>query len=199
MIIFTGIRGNTGIGGNYVLSGSYSLISDMLFYTNILNTAALPTPDRGNYFSAIKDDVEELNLHGEMNGPITDKLSYYSAANIYSYTLSDLNYAYNKPGWDGKLGLKYNLRDKIIAGMDITVQGKRKVIVNAQNLFSADLPFQIIDLPAHFNMNLSAEYRYSKILSFWGKFNNISYKRYTEWAYYPTQSFLFMFGFTYSL
>ena len=32
-----------------------------------------------------------------------------------------------------------------------------------------------IEMPAHFNLNLSAEYRYSKILSLWAKFNNISF------------------------
>jgi len=54
-------------------------------------------------------------------------------------------------------------------------------------------------MPAHLNLNLSAEYRYSKILSFWTKLNNIANNRYYEWAYYQSQGFLFMLGFTYSL
>jgi outer membrane receptor protein involved in Fe transport len=88
--------------------------------------------------------------------------------------------------------------------MELSLQGKRKMIVNGQNLSllpappAAQLPAQF-DMPAHFNLNLSAEYRYSKILSFWGKLNNISSKRYYEWVYYPSQGFLFMLGFTYSL
>ena len=58
---------------------------------------------------------------------------------------------------------------------------------------------EIIDMPVHFNLNLNAEYRYSKILSFWTRLDNISINRYYEWAYYPSQTFLFMLGFTYSL
>ena len=93
----------------------------------------------------------------------------------------------------GRFGLKYNLRDKIIAGMEITVQGKRKMIVNGESLSSIPVPLLnpavIFEMPAHFNLNLSAEYRYSKILSFWTKLNNISNNRYYEWVYYPSQGF----------
>jgi hypothetical protein len=204
LVVLTGLKGNTGLGGNYMVSASYSLISNMLFYSNIHTAETIISPDRGNYFSALTDDVELLNIHAEMSGPINDKLSFIGAANLYQYTLSKFEYAWNKPGWDGKLGLKYNLRDKIIAGIEITVQGKRKLIVNGQNLnvlpvLPPKLPPEIIEMPDHFNLNLSAEYRYSKILSFWTKFNNISYKRYYEWVYYPSQGFLFMVGFTYSL
>jgi hypothetical protein len=203
MVISAGLKGNTGIGGNYLLSASYSMISNMLFYSNIVVHDTVFTPKRGNYFSVLTDDVELLGFHAEMNGPISDKLSYYGAANLYKYTLSKFQYAWNMPGWDGKLGLKYDLRNKIIAGMEITVQGKRKMIVNGESISVIPAPLlnpsEIIDLPAHLNLNLSAEYRYSKILSFWTKLNNISNKHYYEWVYYPSQGFLFMFGLTYSM
>ncbi len=195
LIISTGFKGNTGIGGNYLISASYSLISDMLFYSNILSPA-----EKGSYFTPLTDDVELFNIHGEMNGPVTEKLSFIAAANYYKYTLSRFAYAWNKPDFDAKVGLKYNLRDKIIAGMDISVLGKRKMVVNGESPVLFDAPGPIIfDMPVHFNMNLKAEYRYSKILSFWTKLDNISTKRYYEWAYYPTHGFLFMLGFTYSL
>jgi len=204
LIVFTGLKGNSGLEGNYVISASYSLISDMLFYSNIFRTDTVFTPYRGNYFSALTDDVELLNVHAEMGGKINDKLTFNGAANINRYTLSKFKYAWNKPGWDAKFGLKYNLRDKIIAGMEITLQGKRKLVVNGESLLllSSQIvqnsPF-IYEMPTHLNLNLSAEYRYSKILSFWTKLNNIANNRYYEWAYYPSQGFLFMLGFTYSL
>jgi hypothetical protein len=203
LIISTGLRGNTGIGGNYLISASYSLVSNMLFYSNIVIPDTIFTPDRGNYFSPLTDDAEVLNIHAEMTGPINDKISFNGAANIYKYTLSKYDYAWNRSDWDGRFGLKYNLRDKIIAGMEITLQGKRKMIVNGESLSSIPVPLLnpavISEMPVHFNLNFSAEYRYSKILSFWTKFNNISNNRYYEWVYYPSQGFMFMLGFTYSL
>jgi hypothetical protein len=207
LIISTGLKGNTGMGGNYAISASYSTIRDMLFYSNIVIPDTVFTPQRGNYFSALSDDVELLNIHAEMGGPINDKLSFNVAANLYHYTLSKFDYAWNKPDWDGKFGLKYNLRNKIIAGFEITGQGVRREIVNGD--LSTPPPDQtvpanvsqkvIIEMPVHFNLNLNAEYRYSKILSFWTKLNNISNNHYYDWAYYPTHGLLFMLGLTYSL
>ncbi|MDO9581011.1 MAG: hypothetical protein Q7J06_10685 [Bacteroidales bacterium] len=192
LIVSAGLKGNTGIGGNYIVSASYSLISDMIFYSNLVFTDDLFAPALGNYFLPITDDAEILNIHGEMRGAINDKLSFNGVANLFRYTLAVNDFAWNKPGWDGRLGLKYNLRDKIIAGMEVTAQGKRKLVVTGD-------PNLLYETTAHININLSTEYRYSKILSFWTKFNNISYNRYYEWAYYPSQRFLCMIGFTYSL
>jgi hypothetical protein len=202
LVISTGFKGNTGMGGTYLLSASYSLISDMLFFSNISFPNLIVNSDWGNYFSAITDDVELLNFHGEMGGPINDKFSFTGSANINKYTMSKFDHPWNKSNWDGKFGLKYNLRSKIIAGIEITAQGKRYQIVNGD--YVAIVPAIVdpritISLPAHFNLNLTAEYRYSKILSFWTKLNNISNNHYYEWAYYPTQGFMFMLGFTYSL
>jgi hypothetical protein len=204
LIIFTGLKGKSGLEGNYEISASYSLISNMLFYSNILRTDTVFTPYRGNYFSALTDDVELLNVHGELGGKINDKFTFNGAANLNRYSTSKFKSAWNKPGWDVQFGLKYNLRDKIIAGMEMTLQGKRKLVVNGESLLLE--PSQILqyspftyEMPVHFNINLSAEYRYSKILSFWTKLNNIANNRYYEWAYYPSHGFMFMLGFTYSL
>ena len=120
LIVSAGFKGNSGIGGNYRLSASYSLISDMVFYSNLVFPENLFAPAAGNYFLPVIDDVELLNIHGEMSGAINDKLSFNGVANLYNYTLAENDFAWNKPGWDGKLGLKYNLRDKIIAGMEVT-------------------------------------------------------------------------------
>ena len=133
-----------------------------------------------------------------MTGQISDKLSFSGAANFYNYNFGIT--PWNKPDWDAVAGLDYNLRDKIIAGVELTAIGKRKNIVNG-DYFSRNSNYTQteIEMPSHFNLNLTAEYRYSKILSFWARFNNISFRDYYEWAYYPSQRFLFMAGFTYSL
>jgi hypothetical protein len=196
--ISAGLRGNNGIGGNYLISGSYSLINNMLFYSNYVFPDSLPNPLVGNLFLPVAHDVELLKIHGEMSGLITDKISYMGSANMYRYTLGTDEYPWNKPSWDGKISVKYNLRNKILAGIDITALGKRKL---AAYEFEHLMPVVLTKFsePVHFNINLSAEYRYTKILSFWLKINNISFNRYYEWAYYPTHRFMCLVGFTYSL
>lgn len=105
------------------------------------------------------------------------------------------------PDWDGFFRLNYNLRDKILARAGVNLIGKRKLLVTTEEL--STLPFtvseEIIDAPFHMNFSLGGEYRYTKILSFWFRFDNIAFKEYYEWAYYPSQRFMFMAGFTYSL
>jgi len=198
LIISAGLKGNTGLNGNYLVSASYSLIDDMLFYSNLVFPDTLSPRAIGNYFIPLSESGDLLKIHAEMNGAVTDKLNFYWTADYYNYDI--VGYAWNKPDWDGKVGLKYNLRDKIIAGMEFTAIGKRRQIVNGDLLsMQAGHTSTVIEMPSHFNLNLSAEYRYSKILSIWTKFNNISTNRYYEWAYYPSQRFQFMLGFTYSL
>lgn len=196
LIVSAGLKGNTGIGGNYLISGSYSLINNMLFYSNYIYPDFI-NPEMGNYFIPVPDDVEQLKVHGEMTGQITDKIAYIGNANWYNYTLT-IEHPWNKPSWDGTIGVKYNLRDKILAGVELTALGKRWL---SSTVFDTSLPATTVafDVPVHFNLNLSAEYRYTKILSFWLKINNIAYNRYYEWAFYPSQRFLCMVGFTYSL
>lgn len=191
LIVSAGLKGNTGLGGNYIISASYSLINDMIFYANNVFTDPILLKGNGNYFSTFPYDAELLNVHAEMSSVINDKLSFNVMANMYNYTITGSDYAWNKPDWDGKLSVKYNLRNKILAGMDVTALGKRRLNINGDPV--------IYEIPAHVNVNLNAEYRYSKILSFWTRLDNLSFKRYYEWNFYPSQRFLLMVGFTYSL
>lgn len=198
LIISAGIKGNSGIGGNYLLSASYSMIQSMLFYSSLVSpTTALPR-SMGNYFMFMSNPGELLNIHGEMSGEISDKLSFSGSANYYNYSFGIT--PWNKPSWDAMAGLDYNLRDKIVAGAELTAIGKRTNVING-DYFSKNSGYiqKEIEMPSHFNLNLTAEYRYSKILSFWTRFNNIAFNDYYEWAYYPSQRFLFLVGFTYSL
>lgn len=198
LILSAGLKGNTGLGGNYILSASYSMISDMLFYSNLVFPDPLFESQVGNHFFPIQDDAVLLNIHGEMNGTIGDKITYSGNANYYNYNLSNNEYPWSKQPWDGQLGIKYNLRDKILAGIEMTALGKRRFISHKNDVYLPSTQY-VFQSPLHFNMNVSAEYRYTKILSFWLKINNIAVNRNYDWAFYPTQRFMGMIGFTYSL
>ncbi|MCU0409050.1 MAG: hypothetical protein MUD02_08895 [Bacteroidales bacterium] len=198
LVLTAGIKGNTGLEGKYLASVSYSMISDMLFYTNLYNSDPL-NPAMGNYFSVDAADVDLLNIHGEMSGRFSDKITYAWNANYYNYSTTGAIASY-KPDWDARFELRYDLRSKIIAGAAFTATGSRTGMINADYASGiAGYPQSPFELPAHFNLNLSAEYRYSKILSFWTRLNNIALKGYEEWVFYPTHRFQFMLGFTYSL
>ena len=198
LILSGGIKGNTGMGGNYLLSASYSMITNMLFYSNLVFSDPLFESQVGNLFFPVPDDVELLNLHGEITGLMGDKISYRGRANYYNYNLTRNEYPWSRQPWDGQIGVKYNLRNKIIAGIEITALGKRRFISTRNDLYLPSTSYVFIS-PVHVNANLSAEYRYTRILSFWVKVNNIAINRNYDWAFYPTQRFMCMLGLTYSL
>jgi hypothetical protein len=155
--------------------------------------------ERGNHFIVVPDDAEVLNLHSELSGALTKKLTFNTSANIYKYTLSENEFAWNRPNWDGRIGFQYNLRNKILAGIEMTLLGSRKLMVSQSPTGWMTLTPSVIEKPMHVNLGISLEYRYTKILSFWFRINNISLERYYEWAYYPSQMFTMMAGFSYSL
>ena len=198
LVLSGGLKGNTGIGGNYVLSASYSVIRDMLFYSNLVDYGPLPDLRVGNYFMAVPDNLELFNLHAEINGVIGNKISYRGSTNYYNYKLEIQEYPWGKQPWDAQIGLKYNLRNKIIAGIELTSLGRRNFIAN-RSITSIPQEDYVFTSPVLVSTNLSAEYRYTKILSLWARINNIDFSRNYDWAFYPTQRFMFMIGLTYSL
>lgn len=198
IVAAAGLKGNSGIEGNYELSVKYSLVNDMLFFANRIFFSD-SIYGNGNYFTYKADDVDVLQLHGALSGKFSDKVSFTTEANWYRYTMTSLRLPYYKPEWDASFGLKYNLRDKILAGLQATVIGLRMPLAELEFNHTIGLETDLSALPAHLNLNLSAEYRYSKILSFWAKLSSLSNDRYYEWLQYPTHRFLIMAGFTYSL
>ncbi len=54
------------------------------------------------------------------------------------------------------------------------------------------------DVKGIFDVNIAAEYRYTKNLGFFINFNNIANVRYYRWLNYPTQRFSLMAGLSYS-
>ena len=179
-----GVSGNINVSATYAVDVSYTLSHDMLLFMN-------DTVGVGNYFLPVYDDGDLFKVHGETVYPFNRQITVSLLGNYYRYSMSGQEYAWYKPAWDATLKGDYNLRNKIIASASLTVLGKRHAMVRA--------PESSVELPVHPNLNMGIEYRYSPVLSFWVKANNISYKRYYEWNYYPSQNFMILGGFTYSL
>lgn len=206
LVATAGLKGNSGIGGQYIISASYSVIDQMLFFSNVSDiffpsNLILATPRYpehfGNYFMPVIDAGNLFNLHGEISGTISKRITFGGTADIYSYSIEGK--PLNKPAWEATAAIDYNLRDKILAGVSLTATGQRTNAINA-GYTNVEWPQTWeTEMPAHLNLNLKAEYRYSKILSFWARLNNIALKDYYQWAYYPTHRFTLMAGFTYSL
>ncbi len=81
--------------------------------------------------------------------------------------------------------------DKIIAGASVYCVGKRFALPLNGTGYA--------ELKGIADINLSLEYRYTKLLSVFLHINNLAASRYYQWYQYPLQRFNFMAGFTYAL
>jgi len=185
-----GIAGHASDKTGYRLNLSYSMFENMVFYINDLM--------QGRAFSPTYDNGELLNVQAELSTSLSNEVSLEAQAGYSNYRMEYLEEPWHKPSWDAKLGLDYNLRDKIIANADIRGLSKRFARVGPMS-YSSSPDYEVFELPLYLSLNIGLEYRYTKILSFWAKLNNIALNRYFEWNFYPSQRFLFMAGFTYSL
>lgn len=185
-----GILGSASEFTTYKITAAYSLFEDMSFFVNDTIT--------GRTFIPVYDNGELLSLRAELNARINEQMSFSAAAGYYGYTLESELHPWNKPSWDGNIKFNYNLRNKILASAELNGLSRRYAKYGPMG-YSGLTDATVTELPVHFSLNLGIEYRYTKILSFWTRLNNLSTNRYSEWNLYPSQRFLFMAGFSYSL
>lgn len=198
MIGYLGIKGRVGDGFTYNLKGSYSIIDNQYFYVNDTSQVLK------NQFSVVYSDITLLNLHGEIAVRPSDSWKVFLKANYYKYTLStmkladgtsrnlrDDDYAWNRPNFDISLQARYNMADKILVNMGVYIIGER-YYEDFSQLTEETLPLAV-------DVNLGVEYRYSKLLSFWARINNLAAQRYYLYHQYPSFRFRGMIGFTYAL
>lgn len=188
--IGAGFSGSAGEFSGYHLSVSYSLSEDMLFFMNdtIFGRGLMPVYDNG----------ELLKIKGDYSIRLNKSNSLSASAEYSGYRLELYDHPWHLPSWELNLRYGYNLRDKIVAEASLKGMSERKALFGPMR-FSGESDPTMVVIPAHFSLNLKAEYRYTKLLSFWASVNNISNNRYYEWNFYPARRFLLMAGFSYSL
>lgn len=184
MVVFAGLKGRYSNKMAFNLKGSYEKIDSMYFYvndtTNILR----------NQFVADYDNASLLNLSAEVSWHQSEKLQFLLRANTYNYRLDRLEHPWHTPAVEVSLAADYNMRDKILVGMDVFYTGKR---------YAPGLSGSVKELKGYPDANLSVEYRYTKVLSFFLRLNNLTATKYQLWNQYPAQRLQFLAGFSYAL
>jgi hypothetical protein len=189
--LFGGLRGNLSSNTSYDAKVTYSKYNNLHFFVMDYSGANLVY----NRFDVIYDNASILNISGQLKYQMREKLNIIAKGNYYIYNTETLTRAYHRPDYDLTLTGIYNLQSKIILKADLFFFGKQWALTqettNGVNVLN---PVQI---KGWADLNLEAEYRYSKMLSFFARFNNIANQRYFRWERYPNQRFNFMLGLTF--
>lgn len=192
---FAGLKGNFSSQLSYQINGFYSVVKDMVLYANAVSTDGNMI---GNQFSIVRDDAELTGLEAEISYSLDEKIKISSLLSVVEYDLEMFEYAWHKPSLTYEISGEYNLHGKIIVHVDFIGVGKRYAsaidISDTENIGS-----EVEELKGTLNINLGAEYRYSKTISAFIDVYNLTGTNYNQWLFYPTQKFLLIAGFTYSL
>jgi hypothetical protein len=187
LVAYAGMKGQLSQKSMYRFDVTYSLIDDMHFFVN--DTALV---EYYNRFTVVYDDVELIKYYGEINFELVERINVLLKGNYFKYVMTDEAKAWHKPVYNLILNLSYNLRDKILFDLDLSIIGERYAK-------SYDPAAEYIKLETIPDLNFGIEYRYSKILSGFISLYNITSDKYYLWNQFPSQRFNFLLGFTYKL
>ncbi len=189
---FVGLKGNLSSKLSYDVKGAYSLFDSLnYFVVNYKENLTL-----NNKYDVIYDNTDLISVSAQAKYQYKEKIHFIAKGNYYKYMPKTLTRAYHKPDFDITFSGIYNLKSKIIIKGDLFIIGNQYARSRLNDNLS-EVTYQPKLLNGIGDINLGAEYRYSKMMSFFVNFNNIASMRYYRWENYPSQRFGIMVGLTF--
>jgi hypothetical protein len=185
---FVGLRGRLSANTSYDAKVSYAQYDNMHFF--VMNYSG--TNPVFNRFEVLYDNTSLLTVNGQLTHQMSEKWNLIGKGNYYYYKTKNLTRAFQKPDFDITFSGIYNLRSKFILKADLFFLGKQWALSQSQS--NGEVISVPVQLNGYADLNLEVEYRYSKMLSFFARGNNITNSRYYRWQRYPSQRFNFMIG-----
>ncbi|MFT5723087.1 MAG: hypothetical protein ACI9JN_000194 [Bacteroidia bacterium] len=170
---------------DYLLKVRFSVDNDLpLFLTD-------STPTRS--FGVVYDDVQTVAFTSGLGFRLDERFFIQFNTTLYNYKTEQEAHAWQLPAIDADLNLRYTVAKKLNLRLQLYAIGERF----QQDLFSAEK--KIETLPTFLDVNVMADYRYKKNISFFVNVNNISNSRYQKWYAYPAFGLNLLAGITFSL
>lgn len=184
-----GLKGSLSSEVFYQVSASMYKLRNAPFF---VNTTLLDEPMQ-NKFNVVYDGADVVHVGGQLGWQKREKIKVIAGGDWYQYSMDTELKPWHTPTLRLNLLVAYNLADKILVHSEV-------YYLNGQyaRTGTAATGFGMTTLKGLVDVNLGAEYRYNKYLSFYIDFRNIANQRYMRWNGYPTQKFNFMGGLTYT-
>ena len=119
--LFLGLKGNLSSNTSYDARVAYSQFDSLHFFVvnyNDINKMY-------NRFNVVYDNASLLNISGQINYQLNEKLKLIAKGDYNLYTPKNLDYAYHKPSFFLTFTGAYNLRNKIIVKADLFFVGSQ--------------------------------------------------------------------------
>lgn len=184
--LFAGLKGNSLNKLNFDTRISYQNFKNLPFYVN--------NPLDQSRFIVIYDSsvTTVMNLHGELSYNASETVRIGTRLDYYNYSVgSSLKYAFHRPDFVSSIFATYNISNKVFLKADIYyISGiKGNDITGVNNYIKLK---NIVDL------NLRADYLFSKNFSAFLNVMNITSASYQRYQYYGNKKINILAGITYS-
>jgi hypothetical protein len=190
--LYAGLRGSVSSKMAFNVRASFSpSIENQVFFVNDTSAGNL------NKLTYVTDNASLFEVNGEVTWQLHEKIRIIAKADFLGYTPDNELRAWHTPTLRMSYGGKYNLRDKIWINAAILTYNKqyyRDLIYGEAGVVQAISR----ELKGIADINLGAEYRYTKLLGMFVQLNNIFNVRYERYKNYPTQRFNVMAGISYT-
>ena len=147
--------------------------------------------EAGNSFQVIYDDVNTINISGELIYDLTKEFRFGGNVEFNSYSLDTQAHAWNLPMVTAALLAKFT-RKKWSAGADLFFSSDRK----DELIFNRVSPIRITN-SAYFDINLNGLYNINDKFSIFVNLNNILGNNYQEYTNFKVQGFQVFAGLKY--
>lgn len=192
---YIGINAKLGAAADALFEINYSDITAMPLFVTLNNPLTLPMitkeKDSLNSFGTRYVQMNLLKFSAAFNYSFSEAVRMGFQGNFYNYNSKDETEAWQMPNIDGKLNMKFNIKNKLYPHFDILAMGIQKQRSGLDNLTK-----QTSTIKAFYDISVGIDYRFKKKLSVFVQANNILNTRYQRWFNYPVYGFNILGGVT---
>ena len=187
---FVGINGKVTTDLQYRLQASYRQSKEKPLFTTFTETPTIASEilpyQYYNAFKVVYDEVNDVELLATLSGKLKDivNFTFEGQYNHYKARTQMDNTAWNLPSVKVSLYTDFRILPTLYTGMDIFYIGNR---YDLDYVLPTTVTPEKITLNGYLDVNLHADYTFSKHWQVFLKANNLSTQRHTLWAYYPSQ------------
>lgn len=195
--MMAGIEGNFSSSTSFSAGLEYGFFNDEHFYVNRyyadqpLESSTMPNLHYSNLFMPVYDDGSLLKVKGQMLFHPKKDVELLLHGTYFGWNLDTQEEAWHKPEFEVGIKGSFAFNQYLNFNGSLEYLGERKA-------YDAMADGDQKTLDGVFDLNLGADYHFSKQWTFWANINNIAASRYYKWNGYPSQRLNVMAGVIYS-
>ncbi|WP_114492861.1 TonB-dependent receptor [Candidatus Ulvibacter alkanivorans] len=196
---FVGLKGKLSNSVGYNVRAGYGKDENKaLFIANpsIDDPTDISEPYQyGNSFRVVYDDMNTLEVFGELKVAVSEDFSLGVNGSFYSYDTTFQAQPWNLPEIEASVFSNFNISEQLYGGATVFFTGERMDLESLSGPFVDDT--MEVTLDSYIDANIHLGYRVNDRLSIFAKGSNLLSDNYEKWLNYPVQGIQGILGATY--